>query len=308
MSDAETYQRIRTGGGIIDLSDRVILRFSGHDRVRYLNGQVSNDVRKLSPGSAMYACVMTAKGRMSGDVYVTAMPDLLQVDADPILADSLPIRFERYIIADDVTLDDVSGSFGLLHVIGGDETALRSEGIATAVSIRYGLSGVDLTGPIRAIAARFREIADKLPVIDDSMAEIFRIEAGIPRWGYELTEDTIPVEAGLQHTAISYEKGCYIGQEVISRLKSIGHVNRILCGLVPADGKTGLVAGYILYDSETSEKPVGSVTSGAFSFDLDVPVALGYLKRDIKTAGLIVRDANGADVCEAHVHQLPFVS
>ncbi len=308
MSDVETYRRIRSEGGVIDLSNRLILHFSGNDRVRFLNGQVSNDVRKLLPGSAMYACVMTAKGRMSGDVYITAMPNLLQVDAEPALSDTLPMRFERYIIADDVTLDDVSGSIGLLHVVGGDEAELKSEGIETAVSTRYGVRGVDLTGPVRIIAARFREISDVLPVIHDGMVENLRVEAGVPRWGYELSEETIPIEAGLQHTAISYEKGCYIGQEVISRLKSIGHVNRILCGLVPADGKTGLVAGFELFDPNTPAKPVGRVTSGAFSFALDRPVALGYVKLGIKTAALIVRDTNGADVCEAEVRQLPFIS
>lgn len=306
MSTADTYQKIRKEGGVIDLSNRLILRFSGNDRVRFLNGQVSNDVRKLSLGSAMYACVMTAKGRMSGDIYITAMPDFLQIDADPLLVDSLPMRFERYIIADDVTLEDVSGSVGLLHVLGGDEAELKTEGIETAKATRYGVRGVDLTGPAQLIAARFREVSDRLPFLDDTMAEILRIEAGVPRWGYELTEKTIPVEAGLQHTAISYDKGCYIGQEVISRLKSVGHVNRILCGLIPADGKTELAAGFELFDPNTPGKPVGSVTSGTFSFALDQPVALGYVKRGIKTARLLVRDAGGSDVCEAEIRQIPF--
>ncbi len=308
LSDTETYQRIRSEGGVINLSNRLILRFSGDDRVRFLNGQVSNDVRKLSPGFALYACVMTAKGRMSGDVYITKMPNFLQVDADAALTDSLPMRFERYIIADDVTLDDVSGAIGLLHVLGGDEADLKSEGIETAIATRYGQPGVDLTGPTQFIAGRFQQISNTLPVLDEEMVEILRIEAGVPRWGHELTEETIPVEAGLQQTAINYEKGCYIGQEVISRLKSIGHVNRVLCGLVPADGKTALAAGFKLFDSSAPEKLVGSVTSSAFSFALERPVALGYVKRGIKTIGLIVRDPNGAEVCEVEIRQLPFIS
>jgi folate-binding protein YgfZ len=308
MSDAGTYHRIRAEGGVIDLSERLILHFGGKDRVRYLNGQVSNDVRKLSPGFAMHACVLTAKGRMCGDVYVTAMPDLLQVDADPALEDSLPARLERYIVADDVTLDNVCGTIGILHVVGGDETALKTAGAHIAVATRYGLRGVDITGPLPAISAMYREISDKVSVIDDKMAESLRIEAGIPRWGYELNEESLPVEAGLQRTAIDYEKGCYIGQEVISRLKSVGHVNRELRGLVPSDGKTMPQRGCRLFDPNDSEKPVGSVTSVAFSFALDRPVALGYVKCSIQTEVLVVRDANGANVCDTEVRTLPFIS
>ena len=308
MSDAGIYQRIRREGGVIDLSNRLFLHFSGSDRVRFLNGQVSNDVRNLSSGLALHACVMTAKGRMSGDVYITAMPEFLQIDADGSLADSLPPRFERYIVADDVALEDVSGSVGLLHILGGDASALKYEGIETALATRYGAQGVDLTGPLPVISAKYPEIAERLPVISERMSEILRIESGIPRWGYELSEESIPVEAGLQQTAISYEKGCYIGQEVISRLKSVGHVNRHLCGIVPADGKTPLKRGYRLFDPGTPNRPVGNVTSGAFSFALERPVALGYVKRGIGTAVLIVRDVNDTNVCEAEVRDLPFIS
>src|SRR5438128_9673699 len=104
MTAAEIYADFKKRGGIADLSSRAKFHLTGSDRVRFLNGQVSNDVRKLSPRESLHACVMTPKGKMCGDIFISAGPDFLRIDAEPALRESLAARLERYIIADDVTI------------------------------------------------------------------------------------------------------------------------------------------------------------------------------------------------------------
>ncbi len=233
---------------------RCVLEFRGADIVRFLNGQLSNDVRKLTSEAAMHACVMTAKGRMNAEVWLTKLEDAIRVDGPPGLGEELLLRFERYVISDDVSISDVSSEQHLTHTIG------AGAGIQAR---RFKVTGVDhwQTTPVESV--------------NSDAAEYFRIAQGIPAWGKELDENTIPVEAGLDLDCIDYHKGCYIGQEVISRLKSIGHVNRILVRLTaPLD--IALSAGSVL---SVAGKDIGQVTSAAKSLELKNIVALAYVKR-----------------------------
>ena len=282
MNTAELYSRIKAQGGAIRLP-RTKIKLTGADRVRYLNGQVSNDVRKLTPAASMHACLMTAKGKMCADLFITAAEDHLLVDAEPSLRESLAARLERYIISDDVTLEDVSDSLFLVHILEGAESPASQ-------SRRYGRPGHDLWLP----AGATNPLADSLPPIDEEMLEILRIEAGVPRWGFELGEETIPVEAGLDRDAIDYHKGCYIGQEVISRIKSIGHVNKELRGFILLDGPPP-APGMRLHLPGGEGREAGWLTSAAHSFGLDRPVALGYLKRGATGEVLEARPANEAE-------------
>jgi folate-binding protein YgfZ len=137
-----------------------------------------------------------------------------------------------------------------------------------------------------------------------------RIEAGCPRWGAELTPETLPPEAGLERTHIDYHKGCYIGQETISRLRSVGHVNRELVGFESVSGQM-LAPGLQIFapDAEPESRPLGQLTSAAWSFALAKPVALGYLKRGSPTAGLIARSSQNPELAyEVAARALPFVS
>jgi folate-binding protein YgfZ len=278
MSGLELYRQIKTKGGAAILP-RAVFKLTGSDRIRYLNGQVSNDVRKLTQGEVMYACVMTAKGRMCGDIFISLVGDDLLLDAEPSLRESLAARLEKYIISDDVTLEDVTDELSLIHVIsdapvdisGGDSLYIQK-------SRRFGRPGSDVFVSRNEAARVLATLTSNRPGIDAAMLETLRIEAGIPRWGFELDEDTIPVEAGLDKTAIDYNKGCYIGQEIISRLKSIGHVNRELRGFISMDGALPR-PGMRLFLPGESAKDAGRITSAAYSFALEKPVALGYLKR-----------------------------
>jgi len=261
--------------GVIDLSAHTKLRLSGGDRVRYLNGQVSNDVRKATADSALAACVTTAKGRLNALVHIALAPggDAFLIDADPAVRASLAARLERYIIADDCTLDDITDDFALLHVLGSTTLpeAIRNDG-------RFRGPGFDLWTPAAERAATLERLASEgHPILSPAEAERLRIARGVPGWGTELGEDTLPAEARLDSFAIDFHKGCYVGQEVISRIKSVGRVNRLLVRL---RGEDTLVPGSTLATSDGAV--VGSLTSCSGA------LGLGYVKRDASAPGTVI--------------------
>jgi tRNA-modifying protein YgfZ len=297
---ARDYLDFQQRGGIADLSVRAKFRLTGADRIRYLNGQVTANITRLTPAEAVPSCVTTAKGRLCGDIFISAEPDALLIDAEPELRESLLARLERYIISDDAALEDVTDSLALLHLLpAAHETAetLRASTLGDVptphLARRFTLrGGLDLLVPASEAAA----LLARWPLLSPELLEVLRIEAGLPRWGRELGEDTLPPEAGLDRTHIDYHKGCYIGQEVISRLKSVGHVNRQLTGFVPAgllpgDSSPLLAAGLQLFAPGDPARPVGHLTSAVFSFALAKPIALGYLKRGSPIGDLLARPA-----------------
>ncbi len=311
-SAADTDRDFRARGGVVDLSSRVKLIFTGADRVRYLNGQVTSNVQKLVAGQTQPACVTTAKGRLCAEAVITATAGALFVDADESLRASLPPRLERYIIADDVTLEQCPDEIRLLHFLGEKPEwlgAAPSESLpGLCATTRYGRPGWDWWADAGTVAARWPDIESRVVVLDETLSELLRIEAGIPRWGRELHEDTLPPEAGLDRTHIDYHKGCYIGQEVISRLKSVGHVNRQLAGFVSTSGAP-LSAGSSLFVPGAEDRSVGTLTSVAHSFALEKPIALGYLKRGSPTGELLARPAEGSGAeARVSVCALPFSS
>jgi folate-binding protein YgfZ len=299
---AALYAQARARGALLDLSDRAKWRLTGADRVRYLNGQVTNDIRRVRPEAALASCVTTAKGRLSGLIFVSATPDFLRIDAEPELREPLAARLERYIIADDVALEDVTDAECLFHLLASAPPA----GIADAAiraATRLARPGFDLLAP-RSEHPRLLEALAAGPIlIPAPVAESLRIEAGVPRWGAELTEETLPPEAGLDQFAIDYHKGCYIGQEVISRIKSVGHVNRRLAGFTAA---APLTHGMTLHPLDDPAKTAGEITSAAWSFGLESWAALGYLKRGFAHADLHARSPDGATV-SVQVRDLPLV-
>ncbi len=295
---------LQSRGGVVDLSDRLKLVLTGADRVRYLNGQVTSNVQKLASGQTQPACVTTAKGKLCAEIIITATADALFIDADASLRATLPARLVRYIIADDATLAELPAETRLLHFLGEKPDWL---GAPVSAAQRFGRPGWDWWTDAATADQRRTEIESRVVFIDETLAESLRIEAGVPRWGRELDENTLPPEAGLDRTHIDYHKGCYVGQEVISRLKSVGHVNRHLSGFLSVHG-TPLATGATLYSPGDAARPVGLLTSTTFSFALEKPIALGYLKRGSPTGELLARpaDATGAEAIVA-IHELPFL-
>jgi folate-binding protein YgfZ len=301
---AEAYRHLSERGGVVDLSDRARFTLTGADRVRFLNGQVSANVQNLRPGEARPACVTTPKGRLCAEIMITAGPSSLQIDTEATLREPLRLRLERYIIADDVILADAPPEERLLHFIGKPPANLAAlEPDAVARARRFGREGWDYRSRISALVQP--DSGGHLPV-DAALRETLRIEAGIPKWGCELDEQTLPPEAGLDRTHIDYHKGCYVGQEVISRLRSVGHVNRQLTGFVSTSG-VALAAGSPIVGGADSTLPLGTITSAAWSFALEKPVALGYLKRSGPVGDLFARAQDGA-VAPIAVQALPFIS
>lgn len=273
---------------LFDLSDRVKLRLRGNDRLRFLNGQVTNDVRKANPNLSMPACVLSAKGRMDAFVYINAEHDALLLDAEAELKTSLPARLDRYIIADDVTIEDVSEELALFHLA--RETPILPNDYSWRRSKRFGVIGWDLFAPASEHDHLRQILAAEDIFPNDEAIEQFRIEQGVPRWGRELTSEIIPVEANLEVDAIDYSKGCYIGQEVISRMKMSGQTNKRLCGLISVSG-TPLAAAMRLATIAEDAKEVGWITSATHSERLGKEIALGFVKRGYNT----IEKANSGD-------------
>ncbi len=281
----------------IDLSDRAKLRLTGEDRLRFLNGQVSNDVRRATADEAIYTGVMTIKGKLCADAFVHAEPDALLLDAEGELRETLAARLEKYIIADDVQIEDATETLGLFHLLNfveaapaGLPAALQAlgPGIKSVRSLRLGRPGLDvfcdaaLTDAVHAALTP----AGYTQLNDDAL-ESLRILLGVPRWGAELDETVLPAEAGIEDRAVSFSKGCYIGQEVVSRVRSVGHVNRHLCGLRATDASP-LYAGMRLHAAEDAGgREIGRITSAAPSAGHGGAafVALGYVRREHAAPG-----------------------
>jgi folate-binding protein YgfZ len=290
-----------------DLSPRVKLRVTGTDRERFLNGQFSNDVRKATKTHAIEACILNAKGKLNAHVFVAAEGQSYILDADARLRESLQPRLERYIIADDVQLGDESDRFSIFHLLGGALPELPNE-CQLRSTIRFGEPGYDIWVEGTRRKDLLRELSRQFKFYDTDRAEVFRIERGIPRWGRELTEEIIPVEANLEDRAIDYEKGCYIGQEVISRIKMSGQTNKRLCGFVAVKGSP-LTPGMKLFPKGEEKKEVGWITSAAHSEHLGKEIALGFVKRGFnlfKTQLDAIMPGNRAAGVAVEIVNLPF--
>lgn len=293
-------------GAVFDLSARTKLRITGSDRLRYLNGQISNDVRKAMESAAIHACVLTAKGKINADVFIAPDGESFLLDSDPEVREQLPMRLERYVIADDVQIEDVTEQFALFHVLGPDAADLARGGRAVAAD-RYGLRGVDvwLANAQHDLVAQL--LGSRLPLRDSASEEVFRIERGVPRWGRELTDEIIPAEANLESSAIDYAKGCYIGQEVISRIKMSGQTNKRLCGLITTSD-VPLQHGMRLSPVDGHAKDVGWITSATMSGRVGTQIALGYLKRGYQATGTTLQATReGLEAVRVEVAALPFI-
>jgi tRNA-modifying protein YgfZ len=293
-----------------DLSPRAKLRVAGTDCKRFLNGQLTNDIRKISDSSAIEACVLNAKGKLNALLFLTGDGDFFLLDTAPELRDALHQRLERYIIADDVQIEDVTDQFSMFHLLGETAPPLFDDCRLRSVN-RFGEPGYDIWVSSERHDELFSRLADRFRSCDADCAEILRIERGIPRWGMELTEEIIPIEAHLESQTIDYEKGCYIGQEVISRMKMSGQTNKRLCGLVGGDLTAGMeLVGKVSQLRLSDEKEVGWVTSAADSPRLNKRIALGFVKRGFTAVGTKLKarsPENAISEIDAEVVALPFL-
>jgi tRNA-modifying protein YgfZ len=291
-------------GAFLDLSARTKLRVTGADRLRFLNGQITNDLRKASETAAVEACVLSAKGKVNAHIFIVAEEECFLIDAAPELRETLRARLERYVIADDVQIDDVTDEFSLVHILSDEQPASGSGRVVSAR--RFANNGWDIwSEPARHDAVR-DELASRYVFIDSAAADVMRIEQGLPRWGHELTDEIIPVEANLEQRTIDYQKGCYIGQEVISRIKMSGQTNKRLCGLISLNN-TPLQPGMKLVDPSVPGKEAGWVTSATRSRRVGREVALGYVKRGFNNPASNLNALSPNGPIPVEVVSLPFL-
>ena len=308
---------LRGGAGLVDLSAREVVRVTGPDRVSFLQGMVTQDVEGLPEGAVADAALLTAKGAMVADARVLKLPDALLLLVEPGLG---PVALEflnRYLISEDAELADASGDLGQLALVGPGAEALAArvfglpagepgklrrldsaEGGGWVMPQGLLLPGVDVLVAAGALPGVFERLLEAgASPVGFSALEVLRIERGTPRYGPDMDEKTIPLEANLQR-ALHYQKGCYIGQEVIARATFRGHVNRQLVGFrfagsLPAP-RTELFSG---------ERRVGWVTSAVESPRLGA-IGLGYAHRDVAQPGTELALAGGSGT--ATVEALPF--
>lgn len=248
----------------INCGTPALLEFRGPDATRFLNGQLTQDVRRLDQEtSALPSCVTDAKGRLQFRVWLIKSNDgALWVFASGVDAEALEARLTRYLIADDVEVKNLSGEWSLVHFTA--DPGAAPAGVIARDSARFGVAGTDWWIPA-GLAVDFPE---SFPLLEGDALEAFRIVHGVPAWGHELNDGLLPPEAGLDTSDISYHKGCYIGQEVISRIKHAGKLNK---RLIHARVDASVSMESVLLDA--AGKPAGEITSVS-------PVSSGG-KRDI---------------------------
>ena len=322
------YNAVRHSVGLCDLSHRSLVRLTGADRQRFLHAMVSNDTEFLQPGEGCYTTFLTNKGKLIADFVVYATDEAYWLDLEPQRAQTLIEALDFFVIADDVTLHDVTTEWGMISLQGPNAADLLTLAVGFAVPdmpeyahttcrlgghearlIRRshtGELGYQLLAPSEALPSvwealwQHRDACDARAVGLEAL-DVLRIEAGLPLLGCDMTEDTIPIEANL-FDAISYTKGCYIGQEVIARIDARGHVNRKLVGLT-LTGETMPAAGSPIH---TPEREVGWITSATHSLALDQNIALGYVRREVVEPGTHVEVQVNGMTLQATVVELPF--
>ena len=286
------YELATSGLAVVDRSYRGKLRLTGGGVAEFLQGQVSNDVEALAPGTGCYATLLNHKGKIRADVRILRGDDWFMLDFEPQAMPVYRHMIDVYGLGRDMSTEDVTESLALLSLIGpaarGDapEHSFTQSGDVLEVATDLGR---DLIGPRDALAVEAREIPEEV-------AECLRIESGRPRLGFELGDDVIPQEAGINERAISFTKGCYVGQETVARLFYKGKPNRHLRGLrlgEPAGRGEQVWLG---------ERQVGTLGSTCVS-PAHGPIALALIRREAEPGATVeVGDAR----IPAEVVELPF--
>ena len=322
------HRAVRHSVGLADRSYRGKLRFGGKDRMAFLQGQITNDIQQLTESKGLYAAFLTFKGKMVADMELIQHGDAVLMDLEPVLTEKIRTQLSRYIFASDVKIEDVSdatahfslqgpASTDLLGKLSGEvlpplsergmvQRNLKGHPVTIIKTAYTGEDGYDLLLPVAHAADVWNLLMDAgrgmgFRPIGFEALEVLRIEAGIPRYGVDMDENVFPVEAGLEEKAISYTKGCYTGQEPISRIKHLGHVNRHLIGFILEDPTPPQKGDKVTKDGQE----VGFITSGTVSPTLEKTIALGYLRREIATAGQSVTILRGEKQVSASVALLP---
>ena len=324
---ASEYRAVRGGGaGLIDLSSRARIEVSGAEAVQFLNGMITNDVKALEESAWMPAAFPTVQGRLIAQARVLHRGGSFLFDTEAVTHERVLKTLERFTLAGDFRVTDLTSETALLSVQGsravevisavlGEEAARvergrvftaqwRDQSLTIIRATHTAEDGFDLFSSVTDAQALWDAlISSGAQPVGYEALEVLRIEAGLPRYGVDMDESNVVLEAGLDD-AVSFTKGCYIGQEIIARIHWRGHVAKRLAGLsldaagtVQREDKVRAIDG----------KEIGRLTSVTFSPRLNRTIALGYVKYDSLAPGTQVTIASGDQERAAQVAELPFV-
>lgn len=309
------YTALRESVGLIDTNFRAFFSFTGPDKQRYLNAILTSNVRDLKPGQGAVGLLLNPQGHMLAEIETFLREDSIFAALHATVRERTYSTLDKFIIMDDVTLEDVTEKNGTLDLAGPRAAALLSEcgverfadlpllahqeitiGEISCRAVRHEFAGQPaamIIAPRKSLPALWSDLSERARRYGGAPAGMeavnsLRLEYGTPWFGEDFGDQQIPHEAGLENSHISYEKGCYTGQEIVERVRSRGHVNRRLALLqfdatvAPARG-TKLLAG---------GAEVGHITGTGFSPQLDRTIGLGYLRREYSANGTKL-DASG---------------
>jgi len=314
------FGAVRTGCGVYDLGFRAKISLTGSDRVRWLNGMVTNNIRDLGVGQGVYAFLLNPQGHILGDLYAYNRGESVTVDTDCGQVEKILATFDHYIIMDDVEVTNLGEQLTALGVGGPkSDKVLTAAGFAipamrplqvqsvmwqgTDCTLMRGEDAEHLSYEIWLAPNRVRQLWNALraagaSAVGSEALDLQRIVSGIPRYGVDIRERDLPQETE-QARALNFNKGCYVGQEIVERIRSRGAVHRKFAGFL-AEGSAQIAAGTKVV---AGEKEVGEITSAAVVrlAGRENTVALGYIRREVGVPGREVT----IGTAKATVAQLP---
>jgi folate-binding protein YgfZ len=323
---ASEYSALRTTVGLVDTNFRAFFSFTGPDRQRYVNAILTSNVRDLKPGHGNVGLLLNPQGHILAEVETLALAESILASTVAMIRERTLATFDKFIIMDDVTVEDLTASTGTLDIIGPRAAALLAElGVTNFDEMKLYSHEEVVAGqiPCRVVRNEFAGVPAAMMIAgrehlralwEDLSARVrkhggtpagldalnsLRLESGVPWFGHDFDDRQIPHEAGLENSRISYEKGCYTGQEIVERVRSRGHVNRRLTELRFSSAEPPAPGTKLLFNGAEA----GNVTSAAFSPTVGDPIGLGYLRREHSAIGTRL-DASGvpAEVIEPPLH------
>ncbi|MBI4242369.1 MAG: aminomethyl transferase family protein [Candidatus Rokubacteria bacterium] len=325
---AAEHRAVRAAAGLVDRSLVGKVEVTGRDRVSFLQGMLTNDLKALTPGQACPAAFLDAHGKVQALLTVLALEDRLLLELPPGMTEKTLQTLDKFLISEKVEFTDVTEAFALFALHGPKAAAVLADASGSPLELEpyrhaertvvnasarvcrvdeLGVPGYHVWVACELAAEVWRRLLQTgrphgLRPVGGSALTVLRVEAGVPCFGHDVDDSTLLMEAPLEHL-VSYTKGCYIGQEIVARIKYRGHVNRLLTGItldsteVPDHGAAVFAEG----------GEIGRVTSAVYSLTLGRPIALAYLRREHLEPGTPVMVRHHEGTVPARVTALPFV-
>jgi folate-binding protein YgfZ len=308
---SEYYRSATEGAAVAEKDGFGVVKITGTERISWLQGMITNDVQALKPGQGCYAAHLTPQGKMVAHMQVLVDDDTVWLSLERVSISNVVAAFDKLIIMEDAQITDMSSGYSILNVLGPKSPDVLSAWLGQKLTIGEPYShrnlgdcrivvsdlGYDIWVPTGQVDHVLRSFVEHgATAIDHGTWDVLRTEAGIPVYGVDIDETTTMPELGSQ--GISYDKGCYIGQEVVAKVKYIGHVNRKFVGLI----LSGKAAPELKSVIRKGGRDVGYITTALFSPKLSKPIALGFISRATGPTGTEVEV--GAE--KATIVDLPF--